>query len=320
MVTTVMLVKYKDLKTGEIISDSHAFAEQFRRLHCKKLKLETVERLIYIISSYIVEEERKANLSIITYSNYYRDLVGQGYEEKDIKNGVKLSIIGILNDIYEYNSYEDAQNTILNRSFKPMERTLDSGKEVWVEKFLPTNRYLSPLLHLLGIKEFEDIGDFISSSRFPKNYPLEKINSVFKEMFSNIREATIRNLNPTKIEDFTPEQKADRKFRSVIVKCLNEEIRTNPSENVPHNPTKVSFSEEPQLINTYSYKPKNDQDADVSYSYSERNITRSDNKENIDNSYKRKLREVTEESSPNKKRFVETLLEEKRDEKHCRVR
>lgn len=281
-----MLVKYKNLETGNIISDSQTFAQQFRLQHCIELELETVERLIYIISSYIAEEESQANLSIMTYNNYYSNLVGQKYEEKDIKRGVKFSIIAGLNDIYECTSFEDAQNTILDRSFNLMEQNSDSGAKVWVERSLTTNRYLSPLLHLLGIKEFDDITDFISSERFPENYPLEKINSLFKEMFSNIREATIRNLDPTKIEDFTDEQK--KSDRKLIAKTLNEANTRNPSENVQHNITKVSFAEESQVI-TYS-----------------------DDEENIDNSGKRK--------SPEKNKFVERFLEGKRDEKHARCR
>lgn len=293
-------IKYKNLETGCIISDPDFFADQFLKKRCVDLKLEIVESLIDIISCYVKQEISQIRHSIVSYSNYHKKIVGQQYSNEDIQRGVKIFLVNRLNDIYEYSSIEDVSTTILDRDLtilrdlKIIEDEMEGGKEIWVEREL-INEYLSPLLHFLGIKKCDNINYFVPANTFPKNYQLRNIYPIFKEMFSNIREATIRNLYPTRIEDFTDEQRANRAFKSVIIKALNKGIRMNLSSDSDCSTREVKVRFSTTNLETY---------------------IGSDDKKNVRNSSKRVLpNETIEENNNKKKKFIKTLLEERRVEK-----
>jgi hypothetical protein len=317
----VVLVKYKDLNTDRVISDSNLFAQQFQEKYCPNIKLATIQRLVSIIKDYVVEENFLANLSMLSYSNHYYRTAGQKYTQEEIDRGVKRWISYILNDIYECDSAADVEEKILNRPLKAIDKEIYSNEEALSEKILK-NHYLNPVLHFLGIIRHENISLYVDQKRFPKNYPQERIHAIFRDMFSNIKEATIRNLNPTRLEDFTEEERANPSFRKAIADALNKGMTISNQPLLKSTEQRVRFSDE---LNIYTYNKEDHihQDvittklhfADESTVLNSQNTAKNEN-ENIileaDNIKKRKQENQNDSRIKKKPGYIARVLEERK--------
>ena len=79
-------------------------------------------------------------------------------------------------------------------------------------------------------------------------------------MFSNIKEATIRNLNPTRLEDFTEEERANPSFRKAIAYALNKGMTISNQPLLKSTEQRVRFSDE---LNIYTYNKEDHIHQDV---------------------------------------------------------
>jgi hypothetical protein len=137
----------------------------------------------------------------------------------------KIRMDVLREDIWRMGSEDEKQeqNRRLLLALEEMEKMTNLSYEVDFPSLKNRSAYYEPLLYFFGRTDIsEDISYFININKFPMHYRennCEKLSALSKEMFANIKEATVRSIRLDSLADLTKEERAFTVSKDPSDKC-----------------------------------------------------------------------------------------------------
>ena len=190
------LVKYIDLKDSLLTDNRWIFASQVaEKEEVHGLSYPSALRVVELMTECIETESHKIRMDVLR-----QDLWPMGSEDE-----------------------KDEQNRRLLLALDEMEKMTNLNYEVDFPSLKNRCNYYEPLLYFFGRTDIsEDISYFININKFPMHYTennCEKLSALSREIFANIKEATVRSIRLDSLADLTKEERAFTVSKDPSDKC-----------------------------------------------------------------------------------------------------